>query len=50
LRVFVVTMWFTGPRETFAANDFLALVRAGVEVTVHALRADHPKAEQLRAE
>ncbi len=50
MRLWYLTMWFPAPRETFAANDVLALVRAGVSVSVHALRGAWPTAERLRRE
>ncbi len=50
MRIWYVTMFFPAPRETFAANDIKALIRAGLEVSVHSLRAPYPEAERLRSE
>jgi colanic acid/amylovoran biosynthesis glycosyltransferase len=41
LKVWIITMAFPHPSETFACNDVLALRRAGVKVEVHGLRPPH---------
>jgi len=47
VRVRYVTMAFPAPYETFACSDVRALMRAGVSVSVHALRPARPDAAQL---
>ncbi|WP_088889147.1 glycosyltransferase family 4 protein [Leptolyngbya ohadii] len=50
MKVWIITMAFPYPSETFACNDVSALRRAGIEVVVHGLRPEHPHFTQLVAE
>lgn len=50
IKVWIITMAFPYPSETFACNDVLALRRAGVKIAVHCLRPKHRLFLQLVAE
>lgn len=50
MRVWYITMTFPAPSETFACNDVRTLRRAGVCVSVHALRCAHKASERLLRE
>lgn len=50
MKVWLITMSFPDPSETFACNDVLALERAGMKVAVHGLRPPHPQFHTLVAE
>jgi colanic acid/amylovoran biosynthesis glycosyltransferase len=47
VRVWYILTRFPAPRETFAVTDIKALLRAGVDVSVHCLRSPHPRWEAL---
>ena len=47
MKVWYILMTFPSPSETFVANDLRALVRLGVDVSVHALLGARADAEQL---
>ncbi|MBW4506559.1 MAG: glycosyltransferase [Scytonematopsis contorta HA4267-MV1] len=50
MKVWLITMGFPVPSETFVSNDVLALHRMGVEVAVHCLRPQHPTQSELLVE
>lgn len=50
MKVWIITMAFPAPSETFASNEVLALGRVGTEVSVHSLRPPHLQAASLIAE
>jgi colanic acid/amylovoran biosynthesis glycosyltransferase len=50
MKVWLITMGFPVPSETFVSNDVLTLRRMGVEVAVHCLRPQHPVQSKLLAE
>ncbi|MFO8053846.1 MAG: hypothetical protein R6U19_01605, partial [Bacteroidales bacterium] len=50
MRISTITMQFPSPSETFAATDISALVRAGADVTVFAMRPKHKKDAKMKEE
>ncbi|MDF5707608.1 MAG: glycosyltransferase [Nostoc sp. S4] len=50
MKVWLITMAFPDPSETFTCNDVLALKRTGMNVIVHGLRPKHPLCSQLALE
>jgi glycosyltransferase involved in cell wall biosynthesis len=50
MKIWIITMSFPDPSETFACNDVLALERAGMKVAVHGLRPPHPQFHKLIVE
>ncbi len=41
MRIWIITMTFPEPSETFACNDILALKKTGLDISVHGLRFRH---------
>jgi colanic acid/amylovoran biosynthesis glycosyltransferase len=50
MKIWIITMAFPCPSETFACNDVAALQKAGLEVSVHGLRPQHQLFSKLLVE
>lgn len=50
MKIWIITMTFPEPSETFACNDILALEKTGLEISVHGLRFRHKLFLNLVAE